>query len=245
MKLPVTYAVFALIATAVNIGAQDLAVRSYNGEFDVLFSIAVGTGAGLVVKYILDKRYIFRFRTRDVVHDGQTFILYTVMGLATTVIFWSFEFGFQHLFATKEMRYLGGVIGLAIGYLSKYHLDKRFVFRTTGNVLMNVVNVNQKSERNHGLLTLVTVLPFFVISYFYVSYASTAWFFQDDFGFIAEYANSIWVNQLFDFSNFGRFVSRNIYWFLGGKLFGDNSSYYFIFNFFFDFSMRQFNIQSF
>jgi hypothetical protein len=26
------------------------------------------------------------------------------------------------------MRYLGGVIGLAIGYLTKYHLDKRFVF---------------------------------------------------------------------------------------------------------------------
>ena len=28
------------------------------------------------------------------------------------------------------MRYLGGMIGLAIGYLTKYHLDKRYVFRT-------------------------------------------------------------------------------------------------------------------
>jgi hypothetical protein len=27
------------------------------------------------------------------------------------------------------MRYLGGVIGLTIGYLAKYHLDKRFVFK--------------------------------------------------------------------------------------------------------------------
>ncbi|HMU91334.1 MAG TPA: GtrA family protein, partial [Pseudomonadales bacterium] len=35
-------------------------------------------------------------------------------------------------FATKEMRYLGGIIGLAIGYLAKYHLDKRYVFRTQG-----------------------------------------------------------------------------------------------------------------
>jgi hypothetical protein len=52
------------------------------------------------------------------------------MGLATIVIFWGFEFGFNHIFATKEMRYLGGVIGLAIGYLAKYHLDKRYVFRT-------------------------------------------------------------------------------------------------------------------
>jgi hypothetical protein len=52
------------------------------------------------------------------------------MGLATTVIFWGFEFGFEYLFATKEMRYLGGIIGLAIGYVTKYHLDKRYVFRT-------------------------------------------------------------------------------------------------------------------
>ena len=50
--------------------------------------------------------------------------------LATTVIFWGFEFGFDHLFATKEMRYLGGILGLAIGYLSKYFLDKRYVFRS-------------------------------------------------------------------------------------------------------------------
>ena len=29
----------------------------------------------------------------------------------------------------KEMRYLGGILGLAIAYLSKYFLDKRYVFR--------------------------------------------------------------------------------------------------------------------
>lgn len=129
-KLATNYAFFALIATAVNIGAQDLVICTYSGAFDILASVIVGTGVGLVVKYILDKRYIFRFRSRSVAHDTQTFALYTIMGLATTVIFWGFEFGFQHIFETKEMRYLGGVIGLAIGYLTKYHLDKRYVFRT-------------------------------------------------------------------------------------------------------------------
>ena len=129
-KLAINYAIFALIATAANIGAQDLVIRTYSGAFDILASVVVGTGVGLVVKYILDKRYIFRFRARNVAHDTQTFALYTVMGLATTVIFWGFEFGFHHIFETKEMRYLGGVIGLAIGYLTKYHLDKRYVFRT-------------------------------------------------------------------------------------------------------------------
>jgi putative flippase GtrA len=129
-KLAFNYAIFALVATAANIGAQDLVIRTYSGAFDILASVVVGTGVGLVVKYILDKRYIFRFRARNVAHDTQTFALYTVMGLATTVIFWGFEFGFHHIFETKEMRYLGGVIGLAIGYLTKYHLDKRYVFRT-------------------------------------------------------------------------------------------------------------------
>lgn len=129
-KLAVSYTAFALIATAANIGAQDLVVRMYSGAFDILASIIVGTGVGLVVKYVLDKRYIFRFRARNVAHDTQTFMLYTVMGLATTVIFWGFEFGFDYIFQAKEMRYWGGVIGLAIGYLTKFHLDKRFVFRT-------------------------------------------------------------------------------------------------------------------
>jgi putative flippase GtrA len=128
-RLVISYIVFALIATATNIGAQDLVIRTYNGTFNILASVVVGTGIGLVIKYILDKRYIFRFRARSVAHDTQTFALYIVMGLATTVIFWGFEFGFQYIFETKEMRYLGGVIGLAIGYLTKYHLDKHFVFK--------------------------------------------------------------------------------------------------------------------
>ena len=129
-KLAVKYAIFALIATAANIGAQELVVRTYNGTGAIVASVVAGTGVGLVVKYILDKRYVFRFHAANMAHDTRTFALYTAMGLATTVIFWGFEFGFDHLFASREMRYLGGVIGLAIGYLAKYHLDKRYVFHT-------------------------------------------------------------------------------------------------------------------
>ena len=130
MKLALTYALLAMIATAANIGAQDLSIRLYAGAFVVPISVMVGTGVGLIVKYVLDKRYIFGFRARDVRHDSQTFALYTTMGVFTTLIFWGFEFGFNAVFQTKEMRYLGGIIGLAIGYLTKYHLDKRFVFRS-------------------------------------------------------------------------------------------------------------------
>mgnify|MGYP006279799045 CR=1 FL=1 len=127
-KLPIKYAIFSVIATVANIGAQDLVIRANIGDFELYISLVVGTGVGLVVKYVLDKHFIFRFRARNVIHDAQTFFFYTVMGLATTAIFWSFEFVFHEIFGTKEIRYLGGAIGLAIGYLTKYHLDKRYVF---------------------------------------------------------------------------------------------------------------------
>ncbi|MCP1624154.1 GtrA family protein [Pseudomonas nitroreducens] len=129
-KIAVFYILFAIIATAANIGAQDIFTRIYIGPLSILLSIAAGTAAGLVVKYTLDKRYIFQFKARDTLHDSQVFLLYSFMGLATTAIFWGFEFTFEYLFESKEMRYLGGIIGLAIGYIAKYHLDKRFVFRT-------------------------------------------------------------------------------------------------------------------
>lgn len=130
MKLAAIYALLAIIATAFNIGAQDLLIRLYSGPYSIVLSMALGTAVGLVVKYVLDKRYIFGFQAQNAAHDGQVFMLYASMGLITTAIFWGFELAFEHLFASKEMRYLGGVIGLAIGYYAKYSLDKRYVFRT-------------------------------------------------------------------------------------------------------------------
>lgn len=127
-KLALSYAIFALIATAANIGAQDLLIRAYRGGFNLVVSVIAGTGAGLAVKYILDKRYIFRFRTRSVADNARTFGLYIGTGAVTTAVFWAFEFGFHYLFRTMEMRYLGGIVGLSIGYFIKYQFDKRYVF---------------------------------------------------------------------------------------------------------------------
>jgi putative flippase GtrA len=128
MRLAIIYAVLALIAMATNIGAQEASLRVYHGPLQVPLSVFAGTGVGLVVKYMLDKAFIFGFRPRDKLHDAQTFVLYTVTGVVTTAIFWGFEFGFDLVFASKDMRYLGGLIGLAIGYWTKYRLDKRYVF---------------------------------------------------------------------------------------------------------------------
>lgn len=129
MKLAISYTLFSVIAIIANIGSQEIAVQTYSGPYAITLSILFGTGVGLLVKYVLDKKYIFQYQAQSLAHDSQLFFLYTCMGIATTLIFWGFEFGFEYLFQTKEMRYLGGVMGLTIGYVVKYHLDKRFVFK--------------------------------------------------------------------------------------------------------------------
>lgn len=130
MKIALIYAILAVIATAANIGSQDLTLRVYAGTYQVPISVLVGTAVGLIVKYVLDKTYVFRFRARNSFDLSQTFVLYTLTGIFTTAIFWGFEFWFHIVFQTKEWRYVGGAIGLAIGYIVKYQLDKRFVFGT-------------------------------------------------------------------------------------------------------------------
>ena len=129
-NLALLYALFAVAATVCNILAQEISINLLPTSFSLFISIFIGTLVGLVVKYILDKKYIFQYKTETAGHNRHIFFLYTVMGILTTFIFWGFEFGFHYIFETKEMRYLGGILGLMIGYICKYYLDKRYVFRT-------------------------------------------------------------------------------------------------------------------
>jgi putative flippase GtrA len=126
--LALLYAVFAGLATVVNIGSQALLIWLYHGEFAVPFSILVGTATGLPVKYVLEKRHIFGFQSANLAHDARLFLLYSAMGVVTTALFWGIEYTFHRIFGTDVMRYLGGAIGLTLGYFIKYHLDKHYVF---------------------------------------------------------------------------------------------------------------------
>lgn len=127
-KIAALYTLFAAIATAANLLSQFLCIRMYSGPRAIEVSILVGTAVGLPLKYALEKRYIFRFSTTDLAHDSRLFLLYSAMGLATTCVFWGTEYLFHLVFVTELMRYVGGAIGLTVGYYIKYRLDKRFVF---------------------------------------------------------------------------------------------------------------------
>jgi len=132
MKLVAKYSLFAVIATLVNLGTQWLLLlldpSQPASEYWLLLALVAGTGTGLIAKYILDKRWIFYYQTATAKDDAQRFSLYTLMGIFTTVIFWGCELSFHYLLAADYAKYLGGAIGLSIGYYVKYQLDKRFVF---------------------------------------------------------------------------------------------------------------------
>lgn len=129
-ELVLRYAAFAVLATLANLGAQRAVLMA--GETPPLYAAAVvaGTGLGLVVKYVLDKRWIFADASTGLRAHGRKFSLYTAMGLVTTAIFWATETAFWAIWQTHTAREIGAVLGLAVGYAVKYRLDKRFVFAT-------------------------------------------------------------------------------------------------------------------
>lgn len=121
------YAAFAVIATMVNLLTQRGLFAVYDDAGAVYGALALGTLTGLVAKYLLDKRWIFADRSTGVATHARKFSLYTLMGVFTTVIFWGSELAFDAL-GGDGWRYVGGALGLTVGYVVKYRLDRRFVF---------------------------------------------------------------------------------------------------------------------
>jgi putative flippase GtrA len=128
MTKSMLYVAFAIVATIVNLFTQEITSTLFQYEYEIIISMFTGTLAGLVVKYLLDKKFIFKFETKNQKQDITTFFFYSLMGVVTTVLFWVTEYTFDLWFETKTMRYVGAVIGLGIGYLTKYYLDKKYVF---------------------------------------------------------------------------------------------------------------------
>ena len=127
-NIAVPYTLFAALSTVINICTQMISIKIYKGSYAIELSILLGTATGLPLRYFLEKRYIFAFHSKSIIHDGQLLMLYSFMGIFTTTIFWGGEYAFYLIHNSDTMRYAGGVIGLSIGFYVKYHLDKRFVF---------------------------------------------------------------------------------------------------------------------
>jgi putative flippase GtrA len=143
-KLILKYSLFALVSIVINLLFQEITYKVLNlflesikktgsllvfPDLNFYISIFSGTFFGLLTKYILDKKYIFYYKIKSKKEDLFKFILYTSMGIVTTIIFWGFEIIFKNVFDFYTAKYIGGLIGLIIGYTTKYFLDKKFVFK--------------------------------------------------------------------------------------------------------------------
>ena len=122
------YSIFAIISTGFNLLFQYFSFLLYSGIASLYIAMFFGTLAGLVAKYILDKKYIFYHTPKNKTDDTRKFLLYSFMGVFTTIIFWGTEITFNALSQSPYAKYLGAVIGLSIGYVIKYFLDKKYVF---------------------------------------------------------------------------------------------------------------------
>ncbi|RUM75583.1 MAG: GtrA family protein [Sulfurovum sp.] len=126
------YSLFAGISTLFNLLFQYMSFSMYTGFASIYLALFIGTFAGLVVKYLLDKNFIFYHVTTTQKENVKNFGLYSLMGIFTTMIFWGTEIGFDTVFEDENAKYIGGLIGLAVGYVIKYFLDKKYVFVTRG-----------------------------------------------------------------------------------------------------------------
>lgn len=122
------YILFALISTVLNLTFQYLTSLIYKGTLNLYVSMFVGTFVGLVSKYLLDKKFIFHVVSKNKKNNVNTFLLYTITGIITTLLFWGIEIGFNYVFGGKTAKYFGAIIGLSVGYFIKFRLDKKYVF---------------------------------------------------------------------------------------------------------------------
>ncbi len=128
ISLIAKYISFALIATILNLFTQYIFLKMYYGIGSLYLAMFLGTLIGLVIKYILDKNYIFKYKINNKKEELKKIFLYSFLGIFTTLIFWSFEIAFDMIFEYDLAKYVGGSLGLALGYYLKYSLDKKIVF---------------------------------------------------------------------------------------------------------------------
>jgi len=127
--IAIKYIFFSAISTIFNLFFQYISFLIYMDSFSLYIAMFVGTLAGLISKYFLDKKYIFYHTTNNKSENAKTFMLYALMGLFTTIVFWGIEIGFDTIFEHEYAKYIGATIGLSIGYIIKYFLDKKYVFK--------------------------------------------------------------------------------------------------------------------
>jgi putative flippase GtrA len=127
----VRYVLFAALSTLVNLVTQEATFR-LAPLMALELSILAGTAAGFLTRYVLEKKWVFLDPFTGYPEEARKLFLYGVFGVGTTLLFWAIEIAFWLIWQTAGAKYTGAVIGLSLGYLAKYFLDKHYVFTLRG-----------------------------------------------------------------------------------------------------------------
>ena len=127
MSIGFKYILFAILATTVNIFFQYLSFLLIDHKYELYIAILNGTILGMILKYYLDKNYIFYY-VKKKFNNKNIFLLYIFTSIFTTIIFWAIELWFSYHVNIAYSEYLGALVGLTLGYSLKYILDKHLVF---------------------------------------------------------------------------------------------------------------------
>ncbi len=123
------YILFAIISSLFNLLIQRIILSFSKSDLFFVSAIILGTFAGLIIKFFLDKSYIFVDKKNEILYVGKKFRLYSLMGIFSTIIFWGTESIFWIIWRQENMREIGAIFGLTLGYIIKYRLDKKYVFK--------------------------------------------------------------------------------------------------------------------
>lgn len=123
------YTAFAVLAALLNFLAQSVSLAFLRGSWAFWSSVLVGTAVGFFAKYVLDKEFIFYDRRETALREANKLMLYGLTAVITTLIFWGSEWACWYIWHNSMTKYAGGTCGLTVGYILKYHLDKRFTFQ--------------------------------------------------------------------------------------------------------------------
>jgi putative flippase GtrA len=126
--LVLRYALFAILSMAANLAVQ-AGVFHLLPAAGLLPAMAAGTVAGFALKYGLDKVWIFADPVESHARELRKVGLYGLFSVVTTCIFWGFEALAWFIWRTEVAKYAGAILGLCVGYVVKYGLDRRFTFR--------------------------------------------------------------------------------------------------------------------
>lgn len=126
----IKYWIFVALSILLNILIQDTVLYIF-GETKktILLSIFVSIIIVFIFKYIMDKKYVYKYNIKQRV-DKKSLILYLFFSIATTLLFFLVEFIVIVSFADFKYKVeVGSTIGLLLGYTIKFKLDQKITFK--------------------------------------------------------------------------------------------------------------------